>query len=66
MSVKKNEPKKLGFPEVYEVPGGFRKLREACKKKNQPISAKIHGNGDLVMTKKPKFLTTKKATTISM
>ena len=26
------DSKKLGLPELYEVPGGFRKIREACRK----------------------------------
>ena len=26
------DSKKLGLPEVYEVTGGFRKIREACRK----------------------------------
>ena len=34
------EPKKLRFPEVYEVSGGFRNLREACRNNFHQVSSK--------------------------
>ena len=34
---------KLGLTEHYEVPGRFRKLREACRKILRQFSSKSHG-----------------------
>ena len=57
--------KKLGFIAFKKVPDRYRKLREAERKISSNFGPK-RMVGFRVMTKKPKKLTTKKVTTISM
>ena len=57
--------KKLGFIAFKKVPDRYRKLREAERKISSNFGPK-RMVGFRVMTKKPKKLTTKKATTINM
>ena len=57
--------KQIGFPEVFEGPGRFKKLREACRIHFHlvaPLKTVMVTSYD----RKNKKLTTKKATTISM
>ena len=65
MFLKISGVKKLGFIVFKQVPDRYRKLREAERK----ISSKFGPKrmvGFRVVTKKPKKLTTKKATTIKV
>ena len=39
----KTTSEKLGFSGLYEGPGGFRKLGEACRKSLHLFSSKSHG-----------------------
>ena len=57
--------KKLRFIAFKKVPDRYRKLREAERKISSNFGPK-RMVGFRVMTKKPKKLTTKKVTTISM
>ena len=58
-------PENLGFLQVFGGPGGFRKLREACRKNFHLVAPKKNG---VVPSydQKPKKLTSKKVTSTSM
>ena len=53
-------------PEVFGGPGGFRKLREACRKNFHLVAPLITSVVTSYDRKNPKRLTTKKATTTLM
>ena len=52
LNVRENNPPDFNMLalNLLVLPGGFGKLREACRKNAPPIFTRIHASGDLLMT----------------